>query len=285
MKILYLCLASAALAAPATQTDVYARARALFSTTDYDGTLAVYEKTAPAAARDHALVGRAWFLKAEYKKATEALEKAAQLEPENSQWHLWLGRAYGRRAESSSVFLAPRYATKSREHFERAIQLAPANKEALNDLFEYYLQAPGFLGGGEQKARALLDQIGAADPAERYFAEARLAETRKELSTAEAKLRRAAEAAPRQVGRVIDLARMLARQGKHSEAEKAFERAAKIDPKSPQLLFARAQTYVESRRNIDQARILLEQYLKSDLTPDDPPRAEAERLLRLARVE
>jgi hypothetical protein len=32
------------------------------------------------------------------------------------------------------------------------VQLNPRNMDALSDLFEYYLEAPGFMGGGLDKA-------------------------------------------------------------------------------------------------------------------------------------
>ncbi len=40
--------------------------------------------------------------------------------------------------------------------------------------------------------------------------------------------------------------------------------------------------YEQARRNLDVARKLLEQYLNSPLTPDDPPRSEAQQLLKKA---
>jgi len=79
---------------------------------------------------------------------------------------------------------------------------------------------------------------------------------------------------------MLDLAKFLARQGKYSESENTFIQAAKVAPESKQLLFARAETYVETKRNLDTARQLLEQYLKSPLSPEDPPRQEARKLLR-----
>jgi hypothetical protein len=39
---------------------------------------------------------------------------------------------------------------------------------------------------------------------------------------------------------------------------------------------------IENHRNLEQARGLLEEYLHASLTPDDPPREEAEKLLRRA---
>jgi tetratricopeptide (TPR) repeat protein len=229
--------------------------------------------------------GRAQFLSANYKQASELFEKAVAADPANSDAYLWLGRSYGRRAETASVFSAPGLATKSRQAFEKAVELNPNNKEALNDLFEYYLQAPGFLGGGEDKALKLIDRIAALDPAEGYFARARLAEHRKEFKAAEVQLRRAIDVAPRQIGRVIDLAKLLARQGKVTESDEVFEQARKIDPNAPQLLFSRAETYIQAKRNLPEARELLERYLAAPRGPDDPPSAEAKKLLRQAGGE
>ena len=82
-------------------------------------------------------------------------------EPGNSEYALWLGRAFGRRAETSSPSppraTPPRRASISR----RPSQLNPKNLEALSDLFEYYLEAPGFLGGGFDKAQAMAGTMAA----------------------------------------------------------------------------------------------------------------------------
>ena len=45
-------------------------------------------------------------------------------------------------------------------------------------------------------------------------------------------------------------------------------------------MFAKADLYIKSKRNLDVARDLLKRYLSSTLTPDDPPRADAEKLLK-----
>ncbi len=39
---------------------------------------------------------------------------------------------------------------------------------------------------------------------------------------------------------------------------------------------------IENHRNLERARGLLQGYLHASLTPDDPPRKEAEKLLRRA---
>src|SRR5205814_8317627 len=128
----------------------------------------------PMPAKDAAawlLIGQNYYGLGDLKKATEALEKAIAAEPQHSDHYMWLGRAYGRRAETSSPFTAPGYASKARQNFEKAVHLNPHNIEALTDLFEYYLEAPGILGGGLDKARALAADIAKIDPAEGHWSQ------------------------------------------------------------------------------------------------------------------
>jgi len=259
------------------------QARKLYDHTDYQAALELLARSPEArSAAGQELAGKCAYQLGDFKKSIEFFEKAAALEPKSARLQHWLGRAWGRRAETANPFMAPSYASKTRQFFERAVQLDPANHEAVNDLFSYYLEAPGFLGGGMDKASALAEQIRRNDPAEYHFALAQLAERKKQWDLAEGQLRRAVELAPKQVGRLLDLAKFLARHGKVNESEHTLVQAAQVAPESKQVLFARASIYVETRRNLPEAKRLLEQYLQASLSPEDPPRDEARRLLRLA---
>jgi tetratricopeptide (TPR) repeat protein len=256
------------------------RANKLYNITEFQRSLEVLQAVSNKDAAVYELMGRNYYGQGDFRKATEALEQAAVLAPANSGVYLWLGRSYGRRAETSSMITAPGFANKARQFFERAVQLNPANLEAQGDLFEYYLEAPGFLGGGFDKAVATAAQIARISPAEGYSAQAKLAEKRKEFGSAEAQLRRALEIAPQQIGRLIDLARLLTKRGRYQEADLSLAKAEQIAPNSPKLMFAKADLYIKSKRNLDIARELLKRYISSALTPEDPPRADAEKLLK-----
>jgi tetratricopeptide (TPR) repeat protein len=258
------------------------RAQKLYRFTDYTGSLKIL---LPMPNKDGAvdlLIGKNYYGLGDPKKATEFIEKAIAAEPGRAEYYLWMGRAYGRRAETSSPFTAPGLASKARQNFEKAVELDPKNLEALSDLFEYYLEAPGFLGGGMDKATRTAQRMAALDEIEGHWAQARIAEKRKEYTGAEEQLRRAVELAPKQVGRLLDLAKFLSRQGRYQESDKAFQTAEKIEPDSPRVMFAEADAYIKSGRNLATARKLLQRYLGSSLTPDDPPRADAQKLLKQA---
>lgn len=256
------------------------QAEQLYYQTQYQQALRLLETSQEKTASVYALMGKCYYMLEEYKKATDSLEKAVAMDSRNSSYVNWLGKAFGRRAETSSFFTAPSYASKTRQYFEKALALAPGNLEAVDDLFEYYLEAPGFLGGGQDKAARLAEQIREEATAKYHSLMARLAEKRKQWQEAEKHWHEAAELAPSEVGRLIDLAKFLARRGRHAESERVFEQAEKIAPESQPLKFERAKVYIEAGRHQETARKLLREYLQSSsLTPDDPPRSEAQRLL------
>jgi tetratricopeptide (TPR) repeat protein len=272
---LFIAAAAAVLAASPAQD----RARDLYQRTEYQQSLDILLHLAVKDTATLRLMGQDYFMLGEYKKATDTLEKAKASEPDNPETLLWLGRAYGRRAETANVFTAAGYASKARQNLEKSVSLDPSNREATGDLLDFYLEAPGFMGGGFGKAETLAETIGKSDPAEGHYARAVIDERRKDFSGAEQQLRRALALAPRDASRFVSLAKYLGEHGQLKESDALFKQAALIAPNDPRVAFDRAQTYVEQKRNLAEARDLLEKYLRSPLTPNDPPRERAEELL------
>ena len=111
-------------------------------------------------------LGRIAFREEDYDSAVAWFEKSAELENHNSNFHLWLGRAYGRQAEQAFVWQQLFLARKARKQFEKAVALDADNVPARWDLMEYYLRAPRFLGGSWDKAKAEAHEIERRDAAE-----------------------------------------------------------------------------------------------------------------------
>jgi len=279
MKATALCALVASFEMHAASLE-WARANSLYLKTEYRQSLEVLQAAPSKDSATLQLIGQNLFMLGEYKKASDALEKAAALDPNNAKLIHWLGRAYGRRAETSNPFSAPGLAAKTRQMFERAVELDPTNKDATGDLLDFYLDAPGFLGGGLRKAEALAQVILKQDPAEGHYAQGIVADRKKEYDTAEEQFRRAAELAPRQVGHVLVLARYLASHDHVAESDALFEKASNMAPENPRVMFDRATTYIKEKRDLESAKKLLERYLQSPLTPEDPPRERAEALLK-----
>lgn len=251
----------------------------LYQHTNYQGSLALLNKDSQNPATNF-LIGRNYLMQGELKKATDFLQKATQEEPNNSDYMDWLGRAYGKRAETSSFVTAPGFASKARQAFERSVELDPKNSDALSDLFDYYLEAPGFMGGGYDKAMAVADKVAVIDPPEGYHEKAKLAQKRKEYTAEELHLREGVAAAPQEVGPLVTLAKFLASQGRIQESDRVFRQAERLDPNAPRVWFARADLLIKQQRDLDEAKALLQKYMHASVTPDDPPKQEALRLLK-----
>jgi tetratricopeptide (TPR) repeat protein len=257
------------------------QAEELHKRTEYSASLALLDHHSCDAATDF-LIGRNYFMLGDFKKSTDFLQKAVTEAPSNAEYVDWLGRAYGKRAETSNPLLAPGLASKARQNFERSVQLNPKNPDALSDLFDYYLEAPGFLGGGYDKAQEVAKQIAAVDPPEGFFEEAKLAQKRKEFDRAEIHLRQAIAATPQKVGAMLVYAKFLSNQGRTRESDAILAEAQRIQPDSPRVWYARADLFVRERRNLAEARDLLTKYMRATITVDDPPKDEAARLLKQA---
>ncbi|MGA8030526.1 MAG: hypothetical protein WB992_25565 [Bryobacteraceae bacterium] len=259
------------------------KAEELYQHTNYRASLRLLDQLLDPSSTNPAvgfLMARNSFMLGDFKKAADYLEKATASQPNNSEYMDWLGRAYGKRAETSNPFSAPVFASKARRAFERSVELDSKNTDALSDLFDYYLEAPGFLGGGYDKALAVAEKMSAVDPPESYFAKAKLDQKRNEYQTAEQHLRQAVAAAPRGTGHIVALAELLATEGRTRESDALFLQAERIEPAAPQVWFAHANTLIKQKRNPDEAKLLLERYLQAQVTVDDPPKDDAMRLLK-----
>jgi Flp pilus assembly protein TadD len=282
LRGLLLVVGVSAAATVETSQDIIHRASALYQRTEYNDSLHLLAQDPAPGAAGYLLSGKDYFMLGDQKRAIECFEKALAISPNSSDYELWLGRAWGRRAETSGWLTAGVHASKARKHFERAVALDPLNREAKNDLFDYYLNAPGFLGGGIDKAEAIAKSIANERPPESEFEQAQIADRKKDYTSAETHLRRAMELAPHEPGRVVDLARYVAKRGRLAESDALFAKARNMAPTLPRVAFAEARTDIDNHRNLEQARAILQTYLHASLTPDDPPREEAEKLLRRA---
>jgi len=136
-------------------------------------------------AEAHILMGRAYYAEDKTDEAIKEGEKAVEMSPNESAYHLWLGRFYGQKAEKVNVMRQAGLAGKVRGEFEKAVALDANNLEARSDLAEYYVDAPGFMGGGTDKAKAQAEAVAQKYPAVASFIRAKIAEKGKDFDGAE----------------------------------------------------------------------------------------------------
>jgi len=181
------------------------------------GALAAAEALAKATPKDAnawVLLVRARLQARQAEKAIAAGEKATALGANNAQAFYWLGNAYGSRIGEVGMLSKMTMAPKLRDAFEQAVKLDPALVDARSSLMEFYLQAPGAIGGGIDKARAQATAIARYDRVRGLMAQGRIAMHEK----------------------------------KPREALKAYEQAHALKPDDAQLKLALVVGYQEAKR-------------------------------------
>jgi tetratricopeptide (TPR) repeat protein len=95
--------------------------------------------------------------------AVEQLSKAIELDETNAEYHYQLAEAYLANFEYVSLFQKPFIAPKVKTQLELAVQYDPSSIRYREALIQYYVSAPGILGGSYAKAHAQADEIAHRD--------------------------------------------------------------------------------------------------------------------------
>ncbi len=219
--------------------------------------------SAPADAESSNLLCRAYFALEDWDRAESSCRKAASLAPDNSRFHLWLGRVYGEKADRSNFLVAAELAGKVRGEFERAVQLNPKDVDARLDLAEFYLEAPGIVGGGEQKAREQAQSIAMVNPAREHWVYARIAEKKKDTATAEREYHQYIDLSKGDAEAWLNLALFLRRQKRLDETEQAIVKLSQAPMSKPDVLVEASGILYRAGRSYPFATELLQRYLAS----------------------
>jgi tetratricopeptide (TPR) repeat protein len=170
------------------------------------------------SAGDHFKAGRAAYAANNADAAVKSFERAVSLDDKNAEYHLWLGRAVGSVAQNANVLRQPFLAKRVKAEFERTVQLDASNLGGHDGLMQFYLQAPGIIGGSLSKAREEAEAIARISPLRGHFARATIAIHEKDLATAEHEDRGAVNEFPDTLAAVATLANLLANNHRGDEA-------------------------------------------------------------------
>jgi tetratricopeptide (TPR) repeat protein len=249
-------LAFPALAKTLSQPDRIDDARALFNHGDFNRARALLESLPVDKQGIEAwfLLGKLSYLSGEIDKAVELLEKASKGKPDSSQYFLWLGRALGRKAEQASPFRAPFLARQAHNAFRAAVDLDANDLDARDDLLSYYLDAPGFLGGGKEKAAALVDEIKDRNPCYYLVQLAEIQEHEKSFEQAETALQKAAALNPPCSAGVLALAEFYQDKNNVNRSRDLWLTAVQVFPESPSAHFEFGRFEIESGGNLESGR-------------------------------
>jgi tetratricopeptide (TPR) repeat protein len=191
-------------------------------------------------------LGRISYEKKEYDDAVDYLKVATEKNPTNGEYFNWLGDAYAAVGSESSMLTQMSVGPKAIKAWEKAAQLNAQIINARVSLVDSYIMAPEFMGGGEDKAKAmakevlpLLDASIKANP-ENFLLQYRYGKiaalTALNMERGEELLLKylkhtPAKGEPSHAGANMRLGMIKEKQGNKAEGKRYYEAALKLDPK------------------------------------------------------
>ena len=235
----------------------------------------------PNDAQAYNLLGRVYFQLEQWEDAIRAEEKAVALTPQNSEYHQWLGRAYGKKAEVARAVTAFNLVRKVKGEFEKAVSLDTAGKNlsARADLSEFYIEAPYIMGGDKTKARRLAEFVMKQDAALGHAMLGQLEEKQNAKDRAEQEYKSALQASGNRAHYWVTLASFYRHSGRLQDMEAAINSSLKAPGDDAVPLFDGASMLHTAGRNFPGAIQMLRHYLSLDDPAEDGPAFQAHYLL------
>jgi len=205
------------------------------------------------------------------RSALDLAERAVALDGASAAYHYHLAEVVGSMAQKAGPFKGLGLARHFKKEDDLAVALDPRNVGARRDLMEFYLQAPGLIGGDKKKARAMADTIARLDPAQGMLAAADLALAEKHEAEAEAVYRKALAARTRDYEVLVSTAGFFGRDSKKQWdiVEACGKDAIEVDPgrSGGYVVLASLYAHLERWSDLDALLARSEQALPENLNP------------------
>lgn len=271
-------LLTAFLSAAWPQDSPLVSAKQAFESGEYRKVIAILE---PAAAKDSSnaeiqlLLTKAYLETNQDDAAIKSAEKAVALDPNNSEYHNWLGQAYGEKASHASMFSAYSWARKTQKEFETAVKLDDHNFDATQNLIEYDCTAPSMVGGGQDKAQPLIQKLLSVDAAQGHYAEGVCHLQKKDFAAVETAFTKALDSKPKSLPQIREMASYFATRSQGEKVLIAAAAFAAAAPADPRIGFYRAVGWILKSQNPGEAEKNLRDFLRLSSPRSDYPSPSA----------
>ncbi|HYR43118.1 MAG TPA: tetratricopeptide repeat protein [Terriglobia bacterium] len=217
-------------------------------------------------------LSRSYYEENNYELAVAYGQQAVKIASQNAEYHRWLGRAYGAKAEQSHSFFLAR---KVKKAFEAAVSLAPLNIAARRDLMQYLVEAPWLVGGDKEKAKEQIASIAELDPIQGRLARAAFLSMEQKWREAEVEYLTALDQHPDTIESYIETADFFVDRKDAVNLELVLAGASRCGFRDPPLEFYCAVVLVLRRADLSTAEGLLPAYLTNVPERSDYPSHKA----------
>src|SRR5262249_23823296 len=208
------------------------------------------------------LLTKTYYETQQHDAAIASGEEAVAIDPKNSSYHEWLGRAYGEKAEHAGMFSGMSLAKKTRKEFDTAVRLDERNFSARQALIEFDCSAPGIVGGGEDKARPNIAKLAEMDVAEGHYAAGNCRRQKKDFTEADAEFTKAVESHPKSINLIYDIGDYAVKHNQPERLVAVANEGEQLVPTDPRGKYYRAVALVMTKTQPGEAERLLGEYLQ-----------------------
>jgi tetratricopeptide (TPR) repeat protein len=257
------------------QGDVMEAGRLAYESSNYVEAVQALQSAAlkePRNGEVQLLLTKAYLELQDRDAAVASAEKAVAIDPKSSVFHEWLGRAYGEKADHTSMFSAVGLARKTHHEFEIAVQLDERNFAARQALIEFDCSAPGLVGGGEDKAKPEIEKLRSMDTSEWHYALGNCRRQKTDFAEADTEFQLALESHPRSAELIYDVGDYAVKRKQAGRLLEVAELGGKVAPADPRGEFYRAAGLILNNEKLDEAERLLRDYLLKAPKRDSYPR-------------
>jgi tetratricopeptide (TPR) repeat protein len=217
--------------------------------------------------------GRAAMARNDADTAATLFEKAVAQSPKSAEAHYLLGTAYGSQAQKASLFGQASLAGKTKDEFEKAVELDPNLLDARYGLVEFYAMAPGIIGGSYDKAFAQAAEIKKHDPLMAHRAAAFIYAHQKKPDDARNEYLAEVRELPSSARAHIDLGVSYIVDKNFKAAVEEFETAVRVEPAYMPAYFRIGQGAVLASSNYARGEEALRKYLTYTPKENEPSHA------------
>ena len=224
-------------------------------------------------------LGRVSFDQKRYDDAQDFFEEAIEANDKVAEYHNWLGNTYGQIAQEANIIKQGMLASKMKAEWERAVALNPAYIDPRQSLIQYYLQAPGIMGGSVDKAKETARQIMALNAAQGHLQMGNIYVKEKKLGEAEKEFIEMVKVDPAYLS---GLANFYTGQKQYDKAFTLFEEAVQKNSRDMGAVYQFGKTSAVSGQKLDRGEECLKKYLTYTPKQNEPSHAGAN--MRLAQI-
>jgi tetratricopeptide (TPR) repeat protein len=236
-----------------------------------------------ARARAQFEQGRAAMQARKFDDAATSFERAVELNPSRSEYHLWLGHAYTRQLATANFIRKGMIGRRIGPQYDKAVELDSSSIPAAEARVDFYLEAPGMVGGGVDKAKTEAARLTRLNAYAGGFARAKIADKEKLPEQTESEYRGLMRSFPDSTRPVVALATLLQSRERFPEAFEVIDARLARFPSDTVMIYQLGRAAALSGRELTRGEAALRKFLGLLGVSDPSSRASAHFRLGMIR--